>query len=116
AISLCFAAVGFVLSGDAPLIRQYGVMPVYLAIGCSGSARGFMAPAYQSIFPQLLPRALYANGATWGSNTWQSAAVLGPAIGRLIYGITNLEIAFGIAVALMFGSFFLFLRVPVKET
>lgn len=116
AITLCFAAVGYLLAGDAPLIKQYGVFPIYLAIGLSGIARGFMAPSYQSIFPQLLPRELYANGATWGSNTWQTAAVLGPAVGGLIYGLTNLEFSFAIAVAFMLVSFFLFLRVPVTET
>lgn len=115
-IALCFAAIGFILSDSAPLIQQYGVLPIYLVIGFTGITRGFMAPAYQSIFPQILPRELYANGATWASNTWQTAAVLGPAAGGLIYGFTNLETAFSIAVTLMFCAFFLFLRVPVQET
>lgn len=115
AIALCFTGIGFLLANGAPLLHTHGIMPVYLILGLTGIARGFMAPSYQSIFPQLLPRELYANGATWGSNTWQTAAVVGPALGGIVYGYTNLEVSFGLAVALMFTSFFFFLRVPVQE-
>ncbi len=116
AITLCFAAIGVILSGDAILFHQYGALPIYLIIGISGIVRGFMAPSYQSIFPQLVPRELYANAATWGSNAWQTAAVMGPALGGIIYGYTNVETAFTLAVALLVASFFIFLRIPIKET
>ncbi len=116
ATALCFGAVGYMMSGTAPLMQAYGVLPVYLVIGVSGIARGFMAPAFQSIFPQLLPRELYANGATWGSNTWQTAAVVGPAFGGLVYGFTNVQTSFTFAVVLMLIAFFLFLKVPIKAT
>jgi MFS family permease len=115
-VTLCFAVVGLMMSGNATLLKTYGVLPIYLVIGISGIARGFMAPAYQSIFPQLIPRELYPNAATWGSNTWQTAAVLGPALGGLLYGFTNVEISFSVSVLLMIVSFFVFLRVPVRET
>ena len=115
-ITLCFAAIGIILSGDAVLFHQYGALPIYIIIGISGIIRGFMAPSYQSIFPQLIPRELYSNAATWGSNTWQTAAVLGPALGGIVYGFTNVEFAFSLAVAFMLLSFFVFLRVPIQET
>jgi MFS family permease len=115
-IAACFAAIGLMMSGEATLFKTYGPLPIYIIIGISGVIRGFMGPAYQSIFPQLIPRELYSNAATWGSNTWQTAAVLGPALGGIIYGFTNIEFAFSLAVALMLISFFIFLRVPVKET
>lgn len=85
-------------------------MPVYLVIGIGGIARGFMAPAFQSIFPESVPRQLYANAATWGSNAWQTAAVLGPALGGLLYGYTNTETAFTAAVVLMVDPFLFFAR------
>src|ERR1043165_1188267 len=115
-VTICFAAVGLLMAGNAELLQTYGATPIYLVIGISGIARGFMAPAFQSIFPQLIPRELYANAATWGSNTWQTAAVLGPALGGLLYGFTNVEIAFSVSVVLMVLSFFIFLRVPVQAT
>lgn len=116
AITLCFAGIGFLLSNGAPMLTTYGILPVYLIIGLSGIARGFMAPAYQSIFPQLLPRELYANGATWGSNAWQTAAVVGPAFGGVVYGFTSVEFSFVFSIVLMVVAFFIFLRVPVQQT
>ena len=115
-ITVCFAAIGLMMSGEATLLKIYGPYPIYFIIAISGIVRGFMAPAYQSIFPQLIPRELYSNAATWGSNAWQTAAVMGPALGGIIYGFTNLEFSFVLAVVLMIVSFFVFLRVPVKET
>lgn len=115
-ITICFIVIGLMMSGTAHIVQNYGVFPVYVVIGISGIVRGFMAPAYQSIFPQLVPRHLYSNAATWGSNTWQTAAVLGPAAGGLLYGFTNIEISFLVSVLLMLASFFVFLRVPIKET
>ena len=115
-IAICFSVIGIILSGEATLFRLYGPLPIYIIIGISGIIRGFMAPSYQSIFPQLIPRELYLNAATWGSNTWQTAAVLGPALGGIIYGLTNVEFAFSLAVVLMVISFFVFLRVPIQET
>lgn len=115
-ITLCFALIGFYMGGEAHLFNTYGVVPLYFIIAITGLIRGFMAPAFQSIFPQLLPRNLYANGATWGSNAWQTAAVVGPALGGFLYGFTSVEVAFVVAVSLMALSFFVFLRVPIQET
>lgn len=116
AIAACFALLGWMMSGGAGMIQHYGALPVYLVIGITGIARGFMAPSFQSIIPQLLPRELYANGATWGSNTWQTAAVMGPAIGGIIYAYSDIETSFIIAVGMMLMSFMVFLSVPVKPT
>lgn len=115
-ITICFAVIGVLMSNDGKLIEQYGATPVFVIIGVTGVVRGFMAPAYQSIFPQLIPRELYANAATWGSNAWQTAAVAGPAFGGIIYGYAGVELSFGLAVLLMVASFSVFLRVPVQAT
>lgn len=115
-IAVCFAVLGWMMAGGAGIIQEHGALPVYLVIGITGIARGFMAPSFQSIIPQLLPRELYANGATWGSNTWQTAAVMGPAVGGLIYAYSDMETSFIVAVGMMLMSFMVFLSVPVKPT
>ncbi len=115
-ITLCFTAIGFMMAGHAPLLKEYGVYPIYFVIAVSGLIRGFMGPAFQSIFPQLVPRELYSNAATWGSNAWQTAAVMGPALGGIVYGFTSLEFSFVLAITLMLVSFIVFLQIPVKET
>jgi MFS family permease len=114
-IALSFTSIGLVMSGDAMLLQKYGAAPVYLLIGFTGLVRGFLAPAFQSILPQLLPKELYANGVTWNSNTWQTAAVAGPAVGGIIYGFTNIEVSFVLVVVLLLAALFLFFRVPIAE-
>ncbi|MCS6934154.1 MAG: MFS transporter [Chitinophagales bacterium] len=111
---LTFGSLGWLMSGNNPIVSAYGVAPVYLLIGVGGIVRGFMAPAFQSIFPQIVPRALYANAATWASNTWQTAAVAGPALGGIIYGHTGAATAFTVSVGCMLCSFFVFLLVTEK--
>ena len=123
AMLLCFAGITAFMLNDAQLLRDHGIWPIYFLIGCSGIARAFMAPCLQSIIPQILPRELYANGATWGSNVWQTAAVTGPAAGGLIYGLLKTqyhngtaEIAsFSIALALLGFALYAFSRLPVRE-
>jgi MFS family permease len=68
-------------------------LPLYGVIFVSGLARGFMGPAMFSFMPQLLPeRSLLPNAITWSSTSWQTAAVLGPAIGGFLIarlGVAN---------------------------
>jgi len=119
----CFAGITALMFNDAQILREYGIWPIYLLIGFSGIARAFMAPCLQSIVPTILPRELYANGATWGSNVWQTAAVTGPAAGGLLYGLLKVkysqgipEIAsFSVTLVLLSISLYAFNRLAVKE-
>lgn len=123
AMLFCFAVITTFMFNNSEVLRNYGLWPVYLIIGISGIARGFMAPCMQSIVPQILPRELYANGATWGSNTWQTAAVTGPAVGGLMYGMLKdyypgsdiAEVAsFSVALLLIGFSAFAFSRLKER--
>lgn len=122
AITFSFTVIGLILTGHVGELTSLGILPIYFMVGFTGVARGFIGPSQQSIFPQLLPRHLYANGATWGSNTWQTAAVFGPALGGIIYGYASsfglpaVELTFGLAVVLMLISFLLFMRIPEQAT
>ena len=120
---LCFAAVTILMFNDAVVLKTYGIWPIYLAIGISGIARAFYAPCMQSIIPRIIPRELYANGATWNSNIWQTAAVTGPAIGGLLYGMLkeyyHSDIAeigsFSVSLVLIAASAFAFNSLHVQE-
>ncbi len=68
------------------VISRFGIVPIYVVICLIGVARGFAGPAFSSFVVQLIPRELYANAVTWNSTAWQTAAVMGPALGGLIYG------------------------------
>ncbi len=70
--------------------QKFGVIPIFVTIFLSGLARGILMPANTAIIGQLVPRELYANAATWNSTVWHIAAVVGPAVGGLIYGFSGI--------------------------
>lgn len=81
---------------------RFGVIPIYLIIFISGCARGFIGPAVFSFMPQLLPsKEFYANAVGWNTTIWQGGAVLGPAIGGLIYGFFGISVAYSADLSLM---------------
>jgi MFS family permease len=51
-------------------------------------------PAHTALLGQLVPREKLAKAATWNSASWHIAAVLGPAIGGLIYGFFGIIAAY----------------------
>lgn len=69
-VSLGLAAVSY---------RQGSVALIYLLLVLNGIARAVLAPARDSLGPQLLPIELLSNGATWRSGLFQLSSVLGPA-------------------------------------
>src|SRR3954470_3086658 len=86
------------------LLHPGRVWPIYLVIFLSGIARSFLQPARTALSAEVVPRALYPNAVTWRSSTWQLAAVLGPALGGLIYGFGTATAAYVVDVMLMFAA------------
>lgn len=60
---------------------------IYAVIFGLGTIRGFYNPSATSLKPFLIPRDLYANGATWTTIGWQSGVIIGPMLGRVHAGI-----------------------------
>jgi MFS family permease len=97
---LCAVALlGFTLRPG--LLNSGRVWPIYLVIFLSGIARSFLQPSRTALSAELVPRPLYPNAITWRSSTWQLAAVLGPALGGLLYGFGGAEIAYTADAVLM---------------
>jgi MFS family permease len=92
------------------------VWPLYLVIFVSGIARGFLSPAVFSFMPQLLPdRSFLANAITWNSTTWQGGAVLGPAIGGLLFAHLGIEFAYGVDTVMEGLALLLFISIASRE-
>lgn len=91
-----------------------GVWPIFITIFLTGLSRGILMPAHQALFGQIVEKKDYANAATWNSANWQLAAVLGPAVGGLIYGFGNISIAYGTVFALYLSSVYMIGRVKVR--
>jgi MFS family permease len=94
---------------------QFGVYPVFISIFLTGLARGIMSPTLVAMMGQLIPRNLYANAATWNSANWQMAAMMGPAMGGLIYGYMGIIPAYSIVLAFYVFSFGMILFVKISR-
>jgi MFS family permease len=66
-------------------IRTEETWPFYGVLALAGTARAFSGPAVQSFLPFLVPRERFPPAVAWSSSAQQSATVLGPAVGGLIY-------------------------------
>ena len=83
--------------------------PIYSVLVANGAVRAFNAPAGQAFLPQLVKPEHFPNAVTWGSSFFQTATILGPMAGGLIYGFTGspapvyacATVAYSIAVVLL---------------
>ena len=100
ALLACSAAL-LVFTVTPGFLARNGVWPFYAVIFASGIARSFLQPARQALGAELIPRELYVNAAAWRTSTWQSAAVVGPALGGLLYGFAGAAAAYTVIVALL---------------
>lgn len=71
-------------------------------------------PAHTALLGQLVDKKDYANAATWNSANWQVGAVMGPAVGGLIYGFSSISIAYGSVFIIYLFSVLLIGQVKVK--
>ena len=96
-----------------PTVVRPGMLQlaIYAVIVTSGLGRSFLMPARQALAAELVPRELYGNAIAWRSGTWQLAAVLGPAIGGLLYALGGPTLAYAADVALMVAGLVAFVRI-----
>ncbi|MGI8906721.1 MAG: MFS transporter [Candidatus Sumerlaeaceae bacterium] len=59
--------------------------PFLVILFVTGAAHAFYGPASQALMPQLVPQVHFANAVAWNSTIWQASAILGPAVGGLVY-------------------------------
>jgi len=78
---------------------------IYGTIVASGIARSFLQPARQALGQELVPRELFHNAVTWRSGAWQLAAVMGPAVGGVLYAMGGTTAAYSGDVVLMIIGF-----------
>ncbi len=68
-----------------------GVPGIFATVAVMGAARSFQGPANQALMPTLVPERLVPTAIAWGTAAFQTATIVGPSIGGLLY-------AFGPAV------------------
>src|SRR5271157_1104057 len=70
-------------SGARNLNLIFGVMVLV------GVVRSFTGASSRAIMPLLVPDEHFPNAVAWNSNAFQSATILGPALGGLVYAIAG---------------------------
>jgi MFS family permease len=87
------------------------VWPIYAVMLVSGLARSFYTPARTALGAEIVPRETYANAVAWRSSLWQAAAVLGPALGGMLYGFSGARQAYLVEAGLCGAGAVLFARI-----
>ena len=100
-----------VLTVQATTLLAKSVWPVYAVVAVSGLARSFLQPARTALGAEIVPRETYANAVTWRSSLWQFGAVVGPALGGVIYGFSGPQLAYIVEVLLCLVALVLFGRI-----
>jgi MFS family permease len=89
-LTACMLAKATIVLGLA-IASQFGpdvVIPaVFAAAIGAGISNAFMPPAASALMPMLLPREELPQGIAWSSLAFQSALIIGPALGGLLYGL-----------------------------
>jgi MFS family permease len=83
--------------------------PIYAVLLANGAVRAFNGPTGQAFLPQLVKPEHFPNAVTWSASFFQTATILGPMAGGLIYGFAGspapvfacATVAYCIAVALV---------------
>ena len=114
-LTFCSIILFFTSVNMQASIENYGVTIIYSVIFLSGIARGFLGPAIFAFMPQLLPnKELFQNAVSWNSTTWQTASVVGPALGGLVYGLTNIQTTYAVDFGLMISALLFSLLIKSK--
>ncbi|WP_208249514.1 MFS transporter [Rhizobium sp. T1470] len=96
----------------------FSPLPVFAVLLVFGIERAFMSPAVQSLAPNLVPTEDLSNAIAWNSSSWQLAAITGPVLGGLLYGVSP-HTAYTVAVifaALGAALLYMIPKPPQKTT
>ncbi len=94
---------------------RLGIWPIFITIFLTGLSRGILMPAHTALIGQLVDKKDYANAATWSSANWQIGAVMGPALGGLIYGFSTITVAYCSILIIYLISLYMISRVQIKH-
>ena len=78
--AMCFALLLMLTARSAPSISS-----IYVVLVLIGIVRSFNSTASRAILPQLVPEEHFPNAVAWNATIFQTATILGPALGGIIY-------------------------------
>jgi MFS family permease len=87
--SLCQTAEGLATATLAlgTLAGWLDVPRVLAIVAVIGAARAFEGPTMSALMPSLVPRALIPQASAWYASATQTAQIVGPAVGGVLFGL-----------------------------
>jgi MFS family permease len=95
---LCFITSNFAL-GNYP--QTWILFIIFFIVFGIGVLRPFTGPASFALVSQLVPKQHLANATMWNSGSWQVAAVTGPALAGIMYGLAGITYTFYLMLGMM---------------
>ena len=88
-LSACYAgfAVCFALLLVLAQRGVHSVIAIYVVLVLLGVVRSFNGTASRSILPQLVSEEHFPNAVAWNATTFQTATILGPSFGGILYAL-----------------------------
>jgi MFS family permease len=90
-VAICYGgyAICSALLLAIALRGTHSITPIYGVLLLVGVCRSFSGPSAQALLPQLVPEEHFPNALTWSASIFQTATILGPALGGLIYAFAR---------------------------
>lgn len=90
-LSACYAgyAVCFALLLVLAQRSLQSVTAIYVVLVFIGVVRSFNSTASRSILPQLVSEEHFPNAVAWNATTFQTATILGPSFGGILYAVSR---------------------------
>ena len=118
-LTFCYGGFAF-CSGLLLVIAQHGVhsaYPIYAVIALVGAVRSLNGPTARAILPQLVPEQHFPNAVAWNASIFQTATILGPSFGGLLYAFSHGPSAvYGTAALIAAASMLSTLRIKPRAT
>lgn len=87
---------------------------IYALVFCTGVARAYSGPAFNSFLAQLIPQGSLVRAISVNSMIWLIAAVAGPALAGMLIGYTSITAAFIVVCSLVGIAWILFHKIEPK--
>ncbi|MCB5208251.1 MFS transporter [Methylovorus mays] len=88
---------------------------IYGSIVCVGFARAFIGPSFSALFALVVSRSEFGRAAGVGSSIFQIGLVMGPALGGILVGWTNVSVAYLVSAGFAIMAAIAILSIRVVE-
>jgi len=85
AICQCAEALGGALLALGTAQGWLGVHGIFAVVVLIGAARAFESPTMSALMPSLVPADMLSRASAWSASANQTASIVGPAIGGVLY-------------------------------